>query len=90
MYHLYNRKDDVKMDNIRVFLENRKKYEEGTLVGEWITLPIDFDEQAEFFERVVVEEDPCRDSIVTDYKTDLQNRPTKCKFWKVSRSERSE
>lgn len=44
MYHLYNRKDDVKMDNIRVFLANRKKYEEGTLVGEWITLPIDFDE----------------------------------------------
>lgn len=61
------------MDNIRVFLANRKKYEEGTLVGEWITLPIDFDEQAEFFERVGVEEDPCRDSIVTDYKTDLPN-----------------
>ena len=47
------------MDNIRIFLANRKKYEEGTLVGEWITLPIDFDEQAEFFERIGVEEDPC-------------------------------
>lgn len=61
------------MDNIRVFLANRKKYEEGTLVGEWITLPIDFYEQEEFFERIGVEEDRCRDSIVTDYKTDLPN-----------------
>ena len=72
------------MDNICVFLANRKKYDEGTLVGEWITLPIDFDERAEFFERIGVE-DPCRDSIVTDCKT-----PPKCKFWKASRSERSE
>lgn len=61
------------MDNICVFLANRKKYDEGTLVGEWITLPIDFDEQEEFFERIGVEEDRCRDSIVTDYKTDLPN-----------------
>lgn len=58
------------MDNFCVFLANRKKYDEGTLVGEWITLPIDFDEQAEFFERIGVE-DPCRDSIVTDCKTGL-------------------
>lgn len=61
------------MDNIRIFLANRKKYKEGTLIGEWITLPIDFDEQEEFFERIGVEEDRCRDSIVTDYKTDLPN-----------------
>lgn len=59
------------MDNICVFLANRKKHEEGTLVGEWITLPIDFDEQAEFFERIGVEEGPCRESIVTDCKTGL-------------------
>lgn len=43
---------------IRLFLANRQKYNDGEIVGEWVELPIDLDNDEEY--------------IIHDYQTDIE------------------
>ena len=40
------------MANISIYLTNLGKYNEGFLIGEWVSLPVDEDELNEVFKRI--------------------------------------
>lgn len=61
---------------LNIFLTNLGKYNEGELIGEWVSLPCpDFDE---VFERIGVSDEPDRygryyeEWFITDYETDCE------------------
>lgn len=55
---------------INIFITNLGKYNEGYLIGEWITLPIDPEELQEAFKRILINEE-YEEYFITDYETDL-------------------
>jgi len=52
------------MADIRGFITNLGKYNEGDLVGEWIEFPIDEDELEEVFERIGISDEPDEDGNI--------------------------
>ena len=62
---------------VKAYVTNLGKYNEGELVGEWVTFPIDEDEQAELFERIGIDTEPNEDGeyyeeyFMTDYDCDI-------------------
>ena len=55
---------------LRGFITNLGKYNEGELIGEWITFPIDEEELQEVFERIGINEE-YEEFFFTDYENNL-------------------
>lgn len=58
------------MIELRGYLTNLGKYNEGELIGEWVTFPIDENEQNEIFERIGIN-DEYEEYFFTDYECDV-------------------
>lgn len=58
---------------IKGYLTNLGKYNEGELVGEWITFPIDEDELNEVFERIGIDGVQYEEYFFTDWDVDFSN-----------------
>ena len=58
------------MATIKAYVTNLGLYNEGYLVGEWVTFPIDEDEQLELFDRIKIDETH-EEIFITDYETDI-------------------
>ena len=58
------------MASIKAYVTNLGLYNEGHLVGEWVTFPIDEDEQKELFERIKIDEIN-EEYFITDYESDI-------------------
>lgn len=58
------------MIELRGYLTNLGKYNEGELIGEWVTFPIDEDELDEIFERIGIN-DEYEEYFFTDYECDV-------------------
>ena len=58
------------MATIRAYVTNLGLYNEGYLVGEWVTFPISEEEQGELFERIKIDETH-EEIFITDYETDI-------------------
>lgn len=62
---------------LRIYLTNLGKYNEGELVGEWISLPISEEELEAVKERIGISDEPDENGcyyeewFITDYETDL-------------------
>lgn len=62
---------------LRIYLTNLGKYNEGELIGEWVTLPVTTKELEKVFERIGISEEPDENGIyyeeyfITDYETDF-------------------
>ena len=52
---------------IKAFVTNLGKYNEGELIGEWVTFPIDEDQQTELFKRIGINEQ-YEEYFITDYE----------------------
>lgn len=55
---------------LKIYLTNLGKYNEGFLIGEWVTLPIDEEELQEVLERIGINEE-YEETFITDYETDI-------------------
>lgn len=55
---------------LKIFLTNLGKYNEGYLIGEWVTLPVDDDELEEVKERIGINE-YYEEWFITDYESDI-------------------
>lgn len=55
---------------LKIFLTNLGKYNEGTLLGEWISLPISEEELEAVKERIGINEQ-YEEWFITDYETDI-------------------
>lgn len=55
---------------LKVFVTNLGKYNEGELIGEWVSLPVDENELEEVLERIGINEE-YEEYFITDYETDL-------------------
>ena len=55
---------------IKAFVTNLGLYNESQLVGEWVTFPIDEDEQEELFKRIGIDEEH-EEYFMTDYESEL-------------------
>ena len=55
---------------IKAYVTNLGKYNEGRLIGEWVTFPIDEDEQAALFERIGINKQ-YEGIFMTDYENDI-------------------
>lgn len=55
---------------LKIYLTNLGKYNEGFLIGEWVTLPIDEEELEEVLERIGINEE-YEETFITDYETDI-------------------
>lgn len=53
---------------IKIFLTNLGKYNEGELVGEWVTLPCEEEDIKEVFERIGINEE-YEEYFITDYES---------------------
>lgn len=58
------------MAEIKGFITNLGKYNEGCLIGEWITFPIDEDELNEVYERIGINE-RYEEIFFTDWESDI-------------------
>lgn len=61
------------MAEIRIFLTNLAKYNEGELVGEWVDLPV-YDDFEEVFDRIGIgdpAEGKSEEWFITDYESDI-------------------
>ena len=56
---------------IKVFVTNLGKYNEGELVGEWLDLPATDDEIADLLDRIGINE-RYEEYFITDYETDIE------------------
>lgn len=56
------------MLELRAFITNLGKYNEGELVGEWVDFPIDEDEEQELMERIGIDGEEYEEYFVTDYE----------------------
>lgn len=63
---------------LKIYLTNLGKYNEGFLVGEWVTLPVSDEELEAVLERIGISEDPdengnyYEETFITDYETDIE------------------
>ena len=55
---------------IKLFITNLGKYNEGYLIGEWITLPADKEDIQTLFDRIGINEQ-YEEFFITDYESDL-------------------
>lgn len=55
---------------IKIYLTNLGKYNEGELLGEWVTLPISEEELEEVFERIGINE-VYEEYFITDYESEI-------------------
>jgi len=55
---------------LKIYLTNLGKYNEGYLIGEWVTLPIDSDELEEVKQRIGINEH-YEEWFITDFETDV-------------------
>lgn len=55
---------------LKAFVTNLGKYNEGYLIGEWVSFPIDEDEQEELFDRIGIN-DHYEEIFLTDWECDL-------------------
>ena len=55
---------------LKIFLTNLGKYNEGYLIGEWVTLPVDDDELEEIKKRIGINEH-YEEMFITDYESDI-------------------
>lgn len=55
---------------LKIYLTNLGKYNEGYLIGEWVTLPVDDDELEEVKERIGINE-YYEEWFITDYESDI-------------------
>ena len=55
---------------IKAYVTNLGKYNEGELVGEWVTFPIDEEEQKALFKRIGINEQ-YEEYFITDYESSL-------------------
>ena len=55
---------------IKAYVTNLGLYNEGKLVGEWVTFPINEDEQEELFTRIGIDETH-EEYFMTDYESDI-------------------
>lgn len=55
---------------LRIYLTNLGKYNEGYLIGEWVTLPVDDDELEEVKKRIGINEQ-YEEWFITDYESDI-------------------
>lgn len=58
--------------NIKGFITNLGKYNEGDLVGEWITFPIDDEELKEVFQRIEIDGVNYEEYFFTDWESDFE------------------
>ena len=58
------------MNNLRIFLTNLGKYNEGELVGEWVDLPTTRDEMKVVFNRLSIGKSPYEEYFITDYESE--------------------
>lgn len=56
--------------NTRIYLTNLGKYNEGTLQGEWVDLPITEEELEKILKRIGINKE-YEEYFITDYETDL-------------------
>lgn len=62
---------------LKIYLTNLGKYNEGYLIGEWVTLPVDDDELEEVKKRIGISDEPdengCyyEEMFITDYEADI-------------------
>ena len=57
---------------LKVFVTNLGKYNEGELIGEWVSLPVDESELEEVLERIGINEQ-YEEYFITDYETELDD-----------------
>lgn len=55
---------------MNIFITNLGKYNEGELVGEWVTLPISEKKLQELFKRIGINEE-YEEYFITDYECDF-------------------
>ena len=55
---------------MKIYLTNLGKYNEGELLGEWVTLPATEEELKTVFERIGINEE-YEEYFITDYETDI-------------------
>ena len=55
---------------LKVFVTNLGKYNEGELIGEWVSLPVDESELEEVLERIGINEE-YEEYFITDYETEF-------------------
>ena len=58
------------MANISIYLTNLGKYNEGSLIGEWVSLPVNEDELNEVLKRIGINEE-YEEYFITDYDSDI-------------------
>ena len=56
---------------IKAYVTNLGLYNEGILCGEWVTFPIDEDEQEELFKRIKID-DEHEEYFITDYDCEIE------------------
>ena len=55
---------------LKVFITNLGKYNEGELIGEWVSLPVDENELEEVLERIGINEE-YEEYFITDFETEI-------------------
>lgn len=60
-----------KYDILRIYLTNLGKYNEGELIGEWVSLPISHDELQLCLQRIQVDGAHYEEYFMTDYDSDI-------------------
>ncbi|MBQ3161837.1 MAG: antirestriction protein ArdA [Oscillospiraceae bacterium] len=55
---------------LKVFITNLGKYNEGELIGEWVSLPVDESELEEVLERIGINEQ-YEEYFITDFETEI-------------------
>lgn len=55
---------------LKVFITNLGKYNEGELIGEWVSLPVDENELEEVLERIGINEQ-YEEYFITDFETEI-------------------
>lgn len=57
---------------LRIFITNLKKYNKGSLVGEWVELPVTAEALDAVFERIGINEEN-EEYFITDYESDIED-----------------
>ena len=58
---------------MNIFLTNLGKYNEGELIGEWVSLPVTEDELEEILERIGIDGEEYEEYFITDYECSFYN-----------------
>lgn len=56
---------------LSIFLTNLGRYNEGTLVGEWVNLPVDSDDLEAVYERIGIDGVHYEEVFISDYESDI-------------------